>query len=143
METYEILHDLNIDCSPSMLYDAISIPGKLENWWPQTCTGKPELRAKYHFDFGPAYQWMGEVCEITPNSLFAIEMLDCDDDWMHTIFRFRISATDEGCRLTFEHEGWKSNESHFRHTSFCWALLLKGLKDYCENGTVIPFSQRA
>ncbi|MFO0940529.1 MAG: hypothetical protein U0930_07150 [Pirellulales bacterium] len=44
--------------------------------------------------------------------------------------------------MRFFHVDWESTSDHFAITNYCWGQLLKGLKDYVENGSVIPFENR-
>lgn len=48
--------------------------------------------------------------------------------------------------VNFSHVNWAEANDHFKHSSFCWALLLNGLKNYLEdnyleNGIIIPFKK--
>ncbi|MCB0760789.1 MAG: SRPBCC domain-containing protein [Flavobacteriales bacterium] len=139
----EILHDLPINADLEMVFNAISIPHQLENWWPRHCQGETHVGGTYHFYFTDEYDWYGKVTEWNPNKSFEITMTIADHDWLDTAFGFTLSPANGGTRLTFYHKNWKEANSHFRHTSFCWAMLLKGLKDYLEQGKVIPFELRS
>lgn len=142
-QTYDIHHDLIISAPASNVFNAITQPEHLVNWWPLQCSGKPEEGAEYNFYFEPEYNWYGKVSQVVLNKLFFIKMTKAEPDWNPTSFGFELQEYDKGVNLRFRHTGWPQCNAHFRRSSFCWALLLQGLKDYVEKGKVIPFEERA
>lgn len=140
----EIYHDVHIKADSREIYNALSDPEHLINWWPLQCIGTARLGEVYSFYFGPEYDWLAKVVSIKENSHIEFEMVQTMPDWEETNFGFTINPDKENtCVLSFKHEGWKTNSHHFRVTSYCWALLLKGLKDYVEEGKIVPFKNRA
>jgi uncharacterized protein YndB with AHSA1/START domain len=137
-----IYHSLIIDADLAKVFRSVSEPEHLVNWWPDRCVGIPKLGNTYGFYFGPEYNWRGKVSEFVPNKAFYVKMTDADEDWVPTTFGFDISTLDDKVQLDFWHKGWPSCNAHFKRSSFCWAILLKGLKDYIEAGIVIPFADR-
>lgn len=70
-------------------------------------------------------------------------MTKSDDDWNSTSFGFDLSPLDKAVQVNFWHKGWQEQNEHYKITSYCWAILLKGLKDYVEYGIIVPFEKRA
>ena len=141
--SFGIYHDLIIKASLESLYEAVSEPIHLINWWPLKCTGKPELGAEYNFYFTPEYDWFGKVVKLIPNHSFYIKMTRSDLDWDPTTFGFEMTEGNGKVNLSFAHLHWAERNAHFRIASFCWAMLLKGLKDYVEKGVIVPFAERS
>ncbi|WP_149304159.1 SRPBCC family protein [Pareuzebyella sediminis] len=142
MESFDIYHDLPIKATAAKTFEGISNPEHLKNWWPLRCSGKPEKGAVYNFYFGPEYNWFAEVVSCRPDSAFHLSMTKSDADWDPTSFGFDIQRKEEGILLKFRHTGWPERNAHFRRSSFCWAMLLNGLKNYLEKGIIIPFEER-
>ena len=141
---FNIYHDLVIKSTLKEVFDAVSKPEHLNNWWTLKCTGTPELNAEYNFYFAPEYDWYGKVITCQPNHAFYIKMKKTnDEDWNPTTFGFNLEKIEEGVQVRFFHIDWPLCNHHFRHSSFCWALLLNGLKNYLEKGVVIPFKDRS
>ena len=141
---FNIYHDLVIKSTLKEVFDAVSNPEHLNNWWTLKCTGTPELNAEYNFYFAPEYDWYGKVITCQPNHAFYIKMKKTnDEDWNPTTFGFNLEQIKEGVQVRFFHIDWPLCNHHFRHSSFCWALLLNGLKNYLEKGVVIPFKDRS
>jgi len=139
----EIKHALLIKASSQKIFDAVSNPQQLNNWWTLESEGEPKMNQTYRLFFSPQYDWYGRVSKVISNKMFEIQMTDSDIDWNTTRFGFHFNETKEGTLVHFYHKGWSSPNYHFQHTSYCWALLLKGLKDYIEQGIIIPFEERA
>lgn len=143
MEAYTIYHDLFIKSSLDRTFEAISEPEHLVNWWPLKCTGKVGLGEEYNLYFTDEFNWYGKVTEITPNERFVIRMTKSDEDWSSTKFGFQLEDKGGVIQVKFFHSGWKEQNEHFRIASFCWAMLLNGLKNYLEKGIIIPFEDRS
>lgn len=139
---YEIYHDLIIESPIDKIFDRIADPDHLVNWWPLKCSGSAELGAEYNFYFDEAYDWYGKVIKIEENQSFHIKMTKSDSDWDPTSFGFDLEEIEQGTQVRFWHIGWPECNAHFKRSSYCWAMLLNGLKNYTEKGIVIPFSER-
>jgi len=140
---FNIYHDLTIDASLRSVFQAISQPEHLVNWWPLKCTGKPSDGEIYNFFFTEEYDWFGEVFNYVAEASFYIKMTKSDPDWDPTSFGFDLEEVDRKVLLKFSHVGWPECNHHFRRSSFCWAILLKGLKEYLEKGIILPFEKRS
>jgi hypothetical protein len=69
-------------------------------------------------------------------------MTDSDEDWDPTSFGFDLEPQEAGTAVKFWHKGWPTLNHHFRRSSYCWAILLQGLKNYVEKGIIVPFEER-
>lgn len=139
---HTIYHDLWIDASPNAVYDAVSLPEHLVNWWPQKCSGVPQLGETYNFYFTPEYDWYGEVTRSEKDRAFHVKMTKSDEDWEATAFGYDLEPLEAGVQVKFWHKDWPACNHHFRQSSYCWAILLSGLKNYVEKGVIVPFEAR-
>ncbi|WP_341227756.1 SRPBCC domain-containing protein [uncultured Arcticibacterium sp.] len=138
-----IYHNFIIKVSPEKVYRAISTPSDLENWWPLKCSGKPAFEELYNFNFTDEYNWYGKVVKAENAKAFYIKMTEADADWSPTTFGFDLEKTSEGYTyVEFWHKDWPALNRHLKYSSFCWASLLKDLRNYLERGTVVPFEDR-
>ena len=128
-ENNAIYHDLLINASKKSIFDAISTPKGLNNWWTLKCSGEPKIGAEYNFYFAPEYDWYGKVLRCDAEKSFYIKMTKSDSDWDPTSFGFDMEDADGGIQVKFWHIDWPECNHHFRHSSFCWAMLLNGLKN--------------
>lgn len=139
---YSIQHDLIIEASRQSVFDAFCLPEHLNNWWTLKSSGQPIFGAEYNLNFTDKYNWYCKVSKVELNESFYLKMIKSDEDWNPTTFGIQLSDTENGTLVEFSHTGWENNNHEFRHSSFCWALLLKGLKNYLEKGIILPFEER-
>ena len=140
--SHNIYHSLVIKATKKQVFKAITEPEHLNNWWTLKAKGVPTLKTEYNLHFTDQYNWYGKVTEVKQNEVFCVTMTQSDSDWESTTFGFHLKTIENGTQLDFAHKGWQKNNHHFRHSSFCWAMLLNGLKNYIEKGIVIPFEER-
>lgn len=140
--SYSIFHNLEIKASPKKVFNAVSQPEHLDNWWTLKSFGKPGLSSEYNLNFTDKYDWYCKVSKVKTNESFHLKMTKSDKDWNPTTFGFDLEAKENGTYLKFSHVNWSENNDHFKHSSFCWAMLLNGLKNYLEKGIIIPFENR-
>lgn len=141
--THSIHHDVFIEAPIERVFEAVTTPSELNRWWTQRCSGTPKLEAEYNLYFTDQYDWWGRVTKCEAPHNFEIQMTQSDPDWDPTRFGFHLSFSNGKTLLSFYHQGWEENNHHFRFSSWCWALLLKALKEYIEQGIVIPFEKRS
>lgn len=77
-----------------------------------------------------------------PYKSFHIKMTESDQDWNPTSFGFELEEMGEKVVVKFSHTNWPSCNDHFKISSYCWAILLQGLKNYVEKGVIVPFEER-
>jgi len=140
--SYNIYHNLLIKASEKEVFDAVSSSEHLNNWWTLKSSGRPEVGSEYNLNFTDDYNWFCKVSEVKINESFHLKMTQSDKDWNPTTFGFDLEVQNNGTMLKFSHINWKEDNHHFKHSSFCWAMLLNGLKNYLEKGIIIPFEER-
>ena len=137
-----ILHDLQINASPEKVFEGISSPSLLDEWWTKNSKGVPAINEIYELYFSPEYVWKGKVTKyISPNE-FELEIFDSHPDWDNTKVGFHISGENNNTKLSFYHSDWKQANEHFRISSYCWASYLRILKGYLEKGIRVPYEER-
>ena len=140
--SFSIYHDFIINSDINSVFNAITNPKELINWWPKSSTGKPSLNEEYNFYFSDEYDWYGKVISYEKNKSFHIQMIKSDDDWLPTSFGFDLETFNNSVKVKFSHINWPNCNNHFKRSSYCWAILLQGLKNYIEKGIIIPFEER-
>ena len=138
-----IQHQFKIDARPEKVFDAIATPTGLNSWWSLESDGKPELNEIYRFFFGPDYDWRAQVIHVVPGKELTWQMTEAMDDWLPTQVVFKLLPAEDGCTISFSHANWPDAGEHFAATNYCWGQLLRGLKEFVEQGKIVPFEQRA
>ena len=139
---HSIFHDLVINVSKEKVFEAFTNPLHLNNWWSLKSSGSPILNSEYNLNFTEEYNWFCKVTKVNLNSSFYLTMTVSSEDWLATTFGIDLKETKKGTLVKFSHTGWKECNAEFRNSSFCWAILLNGLKNYLEKGIIIPFNKR-
>ena len=138
----DILLDLPVKAPLDRVFQAVSTPHGLDCWWTKRSTGKPVEGAEYEFWFGPQYHWRAKVTRCVPSSEFEIEILCADTDWNHTRVGFMLEERGAVTWVQFYNRDWPGINEHFRISSNCWAMYLRLLRRYLENGEVVPYENR-
>ena len=139
---YRILHDVEIVCNREELYNAIVSPEYLDRWWTLRSSGIDSIGEEFTFYFGENYDWRAVVTDMKKNSFIEWKMTFADADWTGTYLRFDLNTNQDFMLLSFSHIAWKNANAHFKRTSYCWALYLRGLKLLIEQGVEKPYGSR-
>lgn len=139
----DIVHQLDICVPENKIFEAVSSPTGLNSWWTLEAKGMPCKGSEYHLYFGPQYDWRAVVSDVTLDKSIHYRVTQAMDDWLHTVLEFELfSAEPNKCKLRFSHRGWAKESEHYAISSYCWAVLLLGLKNYVEKDIVVPFEHR-
>lgn len=138
----EIHHQFQIAAPVPAVFDAFTTPKGLDSWWTLQSEGQPVRDSLYRLYFGPEYDWKARVLNAEINRSLTWSIVQAMADWMPTSFGFTLSPKGQSTSVRFFHIGWETANEHFAITNFCWGQLLNGLKNYVENGFVVPFENR-
>jgi len=138
----DIYHDFPINASSRKVFQAVSTPKGLENWWTKTCEGLPAEGGEYRLGFGPEYDWRAVVTQYTPDSAFEFRLTNADSDWQNSRVGFELTEQDGSTTVRFHHVDWPEANEHYRISCFCWAMYLRLLKRYVETGETVPYETR-
>lgn len=138
----DILQDFPIKADARRVFDAISSPAGLNQWWTETCAGEPRLGASYDLGFGPGYEWGARVTRCDVAARFELTLTKADADWTGTRVGFELSPAAGATQVRFYHRGWPEENDHYRISCHCWALYLRLLRRYLEHGETVPYADR-
>lgn len=141
----DILQDFPIQVRPQRVFEAISTPALIDQWWTLRSSGRPSVGAAYELDFGPPYVWRAVVTQCVPATAFEWRLTEADADWTGTRVGFDLAPIGSGGSATqvrFHHHGWPAANDHYRTSSHCWALYLRVLRRHLEHGESVPYAER-
>lgn len=138
----DILFDFPVNAAPARVFDAVSLPEGLDQWWTEHASGTPAVGNEYVLRFGPDYDWRAEVTQMERPAAFELEIIKADSDWTGTRVGFALRGKEGATNVRFYHRGWPEENEHFRISSFCWAMYLRILRRYLEEGEIIPYERR-
>ena len=138
----DILQDFPILVPPSRVFEAVTRPSLLDQWWTLRSSGQPAIGATYELDFGPKYLWRAVVTRSRPGEAFELRMTHADRDWRDTLVGFDFLPSSSGTQVRFYHTGWPEANEHYRTSCHCWALYLRVLRRHLEFGETVPYDRR-
>jgi uncharacterized protein YndB with AHSA1/START domain len=138
----DVLQDFPIRAPLERVFEAISSPEGLNQWWTERASGTAAQGAEYELSFGPEYLWRARVIRCVPNAEFELELTRADLDWTGTRVGFALKRRDTDTWLRFWHTGWPSQNDHYRISCHCWALYLRVLRRFLEHGETVPYEAR-
>lgn len=138
----DILQDFAVQVPPDRVFDGVSQPALLDQWWTLRSRGEPSVGSAYELDFGPGHLWHAVVTIVRPGAAFELRLTDADPDWSNTTVGFDLSAAGGGTQVRFHHSGWSEPSDHYRTSCHCWALYLRILRRYLEHGEIVPYDRR-
>jgi uncharacterized protein YndB with AHSA1/START domain len=138
----EISHDFQINAPARRVFQVISSPEGLDQWWTKRSSGNAAEGMEYQLWFGPEYDWRAVVSRCVPDKEFELKLVKAHEDWMGSRVRFQLKENNGKTTLCFQHKGWPEENDHYRVSCFCWAMYLRLLKRYVERGERVPYEER-
>jgi uncharacterized protein YndB with AHSA1/START domain len=138
----DILQDFPILVPPNRVFEGVTQPSLLDQWWTLRSSGQPTIGATYELDFGPNYLWRAVVTRSRPGAAFELRMTHADRDWMDTVVGFDFSPSGSGTQTRFYHRSWPEANEHSRTSCHCWGLYLRLLHRHLEFGETVPYGRR-
>jgi uncharacterized protein YndB with AHSA1/START domain len=138
----DIRHDFPIQASRERVFEAVSSPAGLDQWWTKRAAGDPRVGAEYELWFGPAYDWRAVLNKYAPSGELEYQLVRADPEWLGTRVGFVLQEDKGATQVRFYHTGWPTPSQHYRTSSFCWAMYLRILRRYLEHGEVVPYERR-
>ena len=138
----DILHDFPINAPVARVFDAVSTPAGLDQWWTKHSAGVAAAGATWELFFGPEYDWRATVTRCAAPTEFELELVVAMDDWIGTRVGFTLEPHGEATQVRFRHLAWAEAGEHYRISAFCWAMYLRILKRYLERGEAVAYEAR-
>jgi uncharacterized protein YndB with AHSA1/START domain len=138
----DIFHDFPIAVPASRVYQAVSNPVDLDQWWTKRSSGKPVKSSEWELGFGPEYDWRATISRAVPGQSFEFKLVKSSRDWLGTLVGFELASLEDKTEVRFHHTGWPEQNEHYRISCYCWAMYLRVLKRYLEHGETVPYERR-
>ncbi|SFB73614.1 Uncharacterized conserved protein YndB, AHSA1/START domain [Polaromonas sp. OV174] len=136
-----------LSAPPAVVYQALSTPEGLRNWWTQTCDIAAAVGGQSTFRFGEHYKVM-QIKSLLPGhevrwhcvrALINVDAFTRKDEWVGTDIVFKLTPQPGGkTRLDFEHAGLTPALECFAVCERGWNLYLGSLQSLVETGQGRP-----
>ena len=138
----DIFHYFPINASPEKVFETISTPQGINNWWSEEAKGAVGNGEVYELFFSEDYHWAGVVSKYNPFTEFELTMTKSDADWDGTKVGFRLLDKATYTQVEFYHTGWPEANEHYRISIYCCAMYLRLLKRFIETDEFVPYEER-
>lgn len=136
----EIAHEISLKVSPRSVYEALTEPTLLQQWWIPDTRGESKVGESLEFWFSRDACQVMTVTALEPEQLVRWKTPAGDSsDWAGTEVEFALAAQRARTRLTFRHYGWHRPVERLPYYSMSWAVFLISLKDLLQKGKGYPF----
>lgn len=135
----EILHELSIKAPIGKVYQAITEPKGLANWWTRHVQGEARSNSimQFSFDHGQTVFRM-KILRLIPNKAIVWHCVGGQPEWEDTQIYFELEPNRDGTIVHFAHRGWKRPTGILPRCNFDWARYLMSLRSYLEKGKGYP-----
>lgn len=139
--------ELHIAAPPERVFQAITDPQQLIQWWGQK--GMYRVR-KFTADLRPGGRWRsdglnddgssfhvsGEYLEVDPPRLLVYTWATSWDEAMKTVVRWELERSPDGTRVRLQHTGFTDAESYKRHDQG-WIRVSGWMVAFLEKGETV------
>lgn len=145
----ETLHlSIDIEKSPSEVYEMISTLGGLRSWLTRDTTGAPKKGSELRFGFGPDNFTSVLVKDAKMNKSVSWDLVASafskNGEGIDTTVVFKLSeGVNRGTHISITHAGWSEVCEFYRISGYQWEKSLVSLKKACETGTGDPVKPTA
>ncbi len=116
------------------VFEYLSIPAKLADWFPDQAIMEPQLGGRYHFRWkGKAGVWSGVVTEFVRGNTLAYTWLPPGEAF-ETNVRFKVVSQGAETVVELTHSGFASSAAQEEAVK-TWTFYLRNLKSVVEDGT--------
>ena len=149
-----VLAEIHIAAPPERVFQAISDPTQLKNWWGQ----KGKYRHTHvQFDVRPGGKWRtdgvgddgekyhvsGEYLEVDPPRLLVYTWAASFDGGTPTTVRWELCPHERGTLVKVHHSGFARQPEVAKHYSGGWPTVLAWMQAYIETGETVDTRQPA
>jgi uncharacterized protein YndB with AHSA1/START domain len=143
-----ILAELFIDAPPARVFQAITDPAQLLQWWGQegmyrTTGWQGDLRVGGSWRSegvgadGSAFQVSGEYLEVDPPRLLVYTWMATWTPDLKTTVRWELTPQNLGTLLKLRHSGFAGNSKAAQDHSNGWQRVLGWMQGFVEKGDTI------
>jgi uncharacterized protein YndB with AHSA1/START domain len=135
-----ILHRVGIQSSAEKVYNAISSPNGLSNWWLVGTRGEKRVGGMLHFSpRGGGFKM--KITGLRPGKCVKWKCVEGPKEWVGTEICFDLKHKEKQTFVLFTHAKWKKESEFMHHCSTKWATFLLSLKYLLEReeGRPHPF----
>jgi uncharacterized protein YndB with AHSA1/START domain len=137
----DILHLVRIQASPERVYDALTTPEGIRNWWTRDSDLDVRVGGEGEFRFyGGKTITQIRIDELRPHARvsWTVTASGAPGGWAGTTIAFELRPTGDVTVLAFRHRGFAEANDGYALVNTGWAYYLVSLQQYLELGRGAP-----
>lgn len=138
----DIEHIQYVKAPAAEVYAALATERGLAEIWTNDLKVEARVGAINQFRFDDGKPDRMEVVELAPDRRVSWRCVDSDPEWIGTDIAFDIEEKDGRTSIVLRHTGWREVTEFYRWCNYNWAMFLYSLKQYCEDGSGLPYQRR-
>lgn len=131
------LHEIPIQASPDVVYDAWTKAQGLSSWWTADSRVAGDVGGVNVFVFdGGNVEFHFRIEEQVPGERLrwtGIAAAKMPDEWVGTRIEVDLEGSGDATRMLFAHRNWRTTEGMYRVCNTTWGELMYRLRDHCED----------
>lgn len=139
----DIVQEFTIKSPQERVFEAMGTPAGLDRRWTKSSPAEAKEGGEYQLHFGTNYDWQAKVTRWQPGKAFELQLIEAHEDRKNTRVGFELKVENPGAtRVRFYHTRWPEQNEHWRVSGYCWAMYLRLLRPYLEQGEVVAYEKR-
>jgi uncharacterized protein YndB with AHSA1/START domain len=134
---HDIMHLIKVHASSERVYQAITTPDGIRQWWTRDAAIEPKVGGTGEFGFnGRRFAAKVTVEELIPATRMRWKVANAA--WQGNDIEFNVKADGNDTTLVFAHRGFPRADDGYASATTRWGFYLLSLKRYLETGTGTP-----
>jgi uncharacterized protein YndB with AHSA1/START domain len=135
----DIMHLVKIAVPPERVYEALTTPEGIRNWWTRDADLDAVAGGTGTFRFHGGNDVTVAVRELEPPLHVMWKTTSSfRSEWKGTTIVFDLRVDAGGTVLSFAHRGFEAADERYAVTTTEWGVYLASLQQYLETGTGSP-----
>ncbi len=133
-------HIIGAKATKQAMFQAISTPEGLEQWWASSAKGVPQVGETLELDFAGMTTLRFRYDEILKPNRLVLTCIEGFQAWQGTVLTHEVEERDAQIFLTHTHSHIDSQDiDALTYFNTKWTVYLLSLKRYLEEGQGTPF----
>lgn len=137
----DIVQELIIEATPENVFDALTLPDGIAEWWSNHVTAEPKVGSLNEIRFENGGIFKMEITDLEAGKKVYWRCRLSPHDWEGSTITWDITPISKGVRLLFGQHNLTVGDTGYSIEETCagWEYFLESLKSYLETGKGTPY----
>ena len=137
----DIMHQVRIQATPERVYQALTLPAEIRQWWTRDAELDATVGGKGEFAFSDRkVRTTVRIDDLKADARVAWKTTasNAPGGWNGTMIEFDLRADERATVLSFAHRGFAAADDGYARVTAGWGHYLLSLQQYLETGKGMP-----